>query len=226
LKIVDLVTKWIFILCLPVLLLSSSLAWGFNSRWLYNYGFQKYHVSEQTGFSPDELDKAAKGLIDYFNSSDEYVNIVLIQNGEPVDLFTKEEQIHFNDVKRLIKLDYQVLITSLILVLIYSLFVVFWRRGKYGKELGKNLILGCGLSIIIILILGIASLFNFDQLFFKFHYLVFTNQYWSASGYMLLLFPGGFWYDAAFFCIAFMASLAVTLGVTSILAVRVTKRNL
>ncbi len=55
--------RWIFILCLPVLLITGSLALAFNTVSLYRYGFEKYHVSEVTGIAPAELDKAAQGLI-------------------------------------------------------------------------------------------------------------------------------------------------------------------
>jgi integral membrane protein (TIGR01906 family) len=226
LKILSLVAKWIFVLCIPLLLLSSSLAWAFNSKWLYNYGFIKYNVSQQTGFSTDELDTAAKGLIEYFNSGDEYVHINLNRDGKSVELFTREEQFHFKDVKQLIRIDYLFLIITLILVLIYALFCLYWRKGTNRRNLAKSMIWGCGLSILLILIIGISSFFDFDQLFLQFHYLVFSNQYWSAQGYMLLLFPGGFWYDAALICGAIMATLAIVLGGVSIIYFRLKKNEI
>jgi integral membrane protein (TIGR01906 family) len=206
------IARLVLILGLPFLLVSASLAWGFNSRWLYNYGFEKYAVSEQTGFSPVELDKAAQGLIDYFNSKDEYVDIILIQDGKPVDLFNGEEKIHFQDVKGLIWFDYRILLISFILALACFLINLLGKKGLYRRDLAKSLIWGCGLTLFVIIGLGISSFFDFDQLFLQLHYWLFTNQYWSAPGYMLLLFPGGFWYDAALFCLAFMAFWAIVLG--------------
>jgi integral membrane protein (TIGR01906 family) len=182
---------------------------------MYNFGFDKYNVSLQTGFNSIELDKAADGLIKYFNSNDEYVEIVLNRDGKTVELFTREEKIHFKDVKQLVWLDYVILLSSLLYFLIYSLKGYFWKHGKHRKEIFKNTIWGCGISILIILITGIASYFDFDQLFLQFHYLAFSNQYWSASGYMLMLFPGGFWIDAAMFCGIFMAVLIILLSSAS-----------
>jgi integral membrane protein (TIGR01906 family) len=207
------------------MLLTASLAWGFNSLWLYKYGFQKYQVSQSTGLPDSELDKAASGLILYFNSSDEYVNITVTSNNQSFPLFTEEEQIHFKDVKGLVWLDYWVLIGTGVFVLGYIFTLAFLQGGIFRRYLARSVVWGSGLAIFLILALGIASFFDFDALFLQFHFLAFSNQYWSAQGYMLMLFPGGFWYDAAFFCIGFMAALAVILGAAAIFYLLRTKKS-
>lgn len=219
-KLFKYLTSVIFVLCIPALLLSASLAWGFNSAWLYNYGFQKYNVSQDTGLSPQELDKTAHGLINYFNSTREYINIQVTAQGKTFSLFTEEEQIHFKDVKALIWLDYEVLLVTLTLALLYFFIFYFWQKGRFRRLFFKSLLWGSGLSIILIGGIGIASFFDFDALFLQFHYLAFTNMFWSAEGYMLRLFPGGFWYDAFFIMIGLMALLAVLLGTLSVILLR------
>jgi integral membrane protein (TIGR01906 family) len=210
-KIPLLIARWIFILCLPVLFFTAAVAWGFNSQWLYDYGFQKYGVSQATGLSGAELDKVGKGFIDYINSGDEYWHITVSSGGTSFELFTEEEQIHFRDVKGLVRLDYRAMAIVLILVLAYALTSIFWRRGRYLRSLAQSVI-------------SILSLVNFDQLFLRFHYMVFTNPYWSSEGYMLLLFPGGFWSDIVLIGIGFMAGLAIISGVAAFVYLRL-KRN-
>jgi hypothetical protein len=61
------VARWLFILCLPVLLLTVSIALAVNSQWLYEHGFNKCDVHQTTGLADSELKKAASGLISYFN---------------------------------------------------------------------------------------------------------------------------------------------------------------
>jgi integral membrane protein (TIGR01906 family) len=221
LKAPGIIARCIFIICLPVLFLSASLAWSFNSTWIFDYGFQKYHVSDSTGIPETELDKIGGSWVHYINSSDEYWHISLTQNDQTFELFTQEEQIHFRDVKQLIWLDYRILIIFLVLVLAYILVSIFWRRGKYWRLLARGVVWGSGLTVLLIIILGVASFLDFDQLFLQLHHLIFTNQFWSAEGYMLFLFPGGFWYDAALICIGFMAGLAVIFGATSWVYLRV-----
>ena len=68
------------------------------------------------------------------------------------------------------------------------------------------------MTLALVLALGLGTLFGFGQLFYQFHLLVFSNEYWSAEGYMLLLFPGGFWYDVTIFCVLATAAGAVASG--------------
>ena len=214
-RIVKTIAQVIFILCLPALLLSASLAWGFNSQWLLNYGFNKYNVSQVTGLPDEELEKVAVSWTDYINSGEEYWSITVSNGSEDFELFTQEEQIHFKDVKQLIWLDYRVLLATLLFILAYVI-ISLSRGGKnYLRSLARSVIQGSGLSLLLIIIAGVAVAVDFESLFLQFHFLAFSNEHWSAQGYMLLLFPGGFWFDAALICTAFMAGLAVLLGALS-----------
>ena len=98
-RVIASIARWLFMLSLPALLISASIGWGVNSLWLYKYGFQKYGVSQTTGLAPTELDKVAAGLISYFNSGEEYASITVSKDGKSFQLFTREETIHFRDVK-------------------------------------------------------------------------------------------------------------------------------
>jgi integral membrane protein (TIGR01906 family) len=225
LRIFGTIARWIFIVCLPVLFFTASIAWGFNSTWLFDYGFHKYNVSLTTGIPDSELDKIGGGWIHYINSSEQYWHITITADGKSFELFTPDEQIHFKDVKQLIWLDYRAGLAALVIVLAYALTFIFWRRGQLWRYLAQSVMWGSGLAILLIIIFGVASILDFDQLFLRFHYLVFTNPYWSANGYMLLLFPGGFWQDAALIVIAIMAGLAIISGVVALLYRRGTRET-
>jgi len=212
LSILRTVTKWLFILCLPLLLLTASISGAINSPALYNYGFEKYNVSQVTGLPQTELEKAASGLIGYFNSNEEYINLAVVKDGQPFVLFNEREVAHLGDVKGLIRLDYWVLLGTLIYVLGYA-GVSFWR--KNWRQLVCALVSGSGLTLALMLALGLGALFNFDQLFLQFHFLSFTNELWQldpSHDYLIMLFPGGFWYEATLFCALATALEAIILG--------------
>jgi len=217
--------KVFFIVTLPVFLISTSLACGFNSLWLYEYGFHKYHVQEATGLQESDLNMIGKSLIRYFNSSEDFIHVYVNLNGQNTEVFTVEEQIHFRDVKTLVHLDYLIMLISFLLMLAISLFFIFFKKGQFRSDLARSAIGGSSLSLFLLAVLIVASITSFDQLFLQFHYLAFTNQYWSAQGYMLLLFPGGFWYDAALICLAFTAFLAILILIPSIFLLRYTTQK-
>ncbi len=207
--------KWIFMLCLPILLLTASIGWAVNSQWLYKYGFEKYNVSQTTGIAEVELEKAAAGLISYFNWGDEHISLTVIKDGEPFELFNQREVAHLRDVKGLIWLDYWVLLGTLIYALAYAGVSLFWHRGRYWRQLARRIVAGSGITLALMLAIGLGILSNFDQLFWQFHLLSFSNEFWQldpTKDYLIMLFPGGFWYDAAIFCALATAGLAIILG--------------
>ena len=136
----------LLILCLPVLLLTASIALAFNSQWLYQYGFDKYDISQATGLAQSELDKAASDLVRYFNSGEEFISITVNKDNSPLELFNEREVIHLRDVKGLIWLDYWVLLGTLLYALAYAGINLFlnknWRKLAWGLGGGSGLTRG------------------------------------------------------------------------------------
>jgi integral membrane protein (TIGR01906 family) len=194
------------------MLLTASIACAANSLWLYRYSFSEYGVSAATGIPEEQLEEAARELISYFRSVDEYVDIVVEKDGQSLDLFTREEIIHMKDVKGLFRLDYLVLLCTLMYIIGYRV-ICFLRHGReYIWQLAWDAVWGSGITLAVLLFLWIGMLINFRWLFLQFHLLSFTNEFWSAEGYMVMLFPSDFWYDAALFCVVFMAGAAAIIG--------------
>ena len=214
-RILSIAAKWIFILCLPVLLLTASIGCAVNSAWLYRYGFDKYDVSTVTGLTDAELERVADELINYFNSGDEYIDITVEKDGKPLDLFNQREIIHLRDVKRLIWLDYWILLGTLVYVLGYAGVSLFWRRRQYWRQLAWGVVGGGGITLAVMLALWLGTLLGFDQLFLQFHLISFANDFWQLDptrDYLIMLFPQGFWYDATLFCALGTAVMAAVLG--------------
>ena len=211
-RIAGIITKWLFILCLPLLLLTASLALVVNSAWLYEYGFDKYNVGQTTGLDQSELEKAATGLIHYFNSGEEHISLSVVKDTEPFVLFNQREVAHLRDVKALIWLDYRLLLGTLIYALGYA-GVSLWRKRR--RQLAWGLVGGSGLTLALMLALGLGALFNFERLFLQFHLISFANELWlldPARDYLIMLFPQGFWFDATLFCTGVAWAGALILG--------------
>ncbi len=206
-RTVAVVARWLFILCLPLLLLSASIGWVANSFSVYKYGFEKYGVSQTTGLTETQLDRVATGLIRYFNSSEGYINLSVVKDGAPFALFNEREVAHLKDVKGLIRLDYWILLGSFIYFLGYGISSI-WQKDH--RLLARSLVCGGVLTLVLMLALGLGALLDFDRLFLQFHLLSFTNELWlldPTKDYLIMLFPGGFWYD-----VTLLLALATTAG--------------
>ena len=224
----DTATRVIFISALPALLVSAVIAFEFNSLWLYKDGFEKYNVSQTTGLAEAELEKAATGLISYFNSDEEYISITVVKDGQPFELFSQREVAHLRDVKQLVRLDYRLLLGTAIYAGAYA-GVCLWRRKKLGQRLARAVIIGGSIALGMIIVLGVGSVaLNFDQLFTQFHFLAFTNELWMldpSRDLLIMLFPEGFWYDASMLFGQIVAGVAGTLlGVAGVYLWRVRRR--
>jgi integral membrane protein (TIGR01906 family) len=215
LKALQTATQVLFILCLPVLLLTASLSLAVNTEWLQHYGFEKYGISEVTGLARAELDEAAAGLIDYFNSGDENISLTVVKDGEPFELFNEREAGHLRDVKELIHLGYRVLLGTFVYALAFVGVSLFWWRDR--ARLGWGLVGGGALTLVLMVAIGLVIVFNFDQFFLQFHLISFANDLWMldpTTDYLIMMFPRGFWFDAALFCAIVTAVLALILGGT------------
>ncbi len=213
-RFVDIAVRWLFVLCLPVMIFTASIAWAVNSQWFYEYGFEKYGVSQTTGLASSELHKAASGLISYFNSGEEFINLTVIKDGKPFALFNEREIIHLKDFKGLIQLDYRVLLGTGIFVLVYAVTELFFRK-KERRRLARAVITGGGVTLGLILFLGLWALVDFDGFFLQLHLISFANNFWlldPTKDYLIMLFPEGFWYDVTMFCVLLMVGMAVVLS--------------
>jgi len=205
--------RWLFILCLPLLLIAASIGLAFNSQWFYEYGFKKYDVDQTTGLAQSELSKVAAGLIAYFNSGDELIDLTVTKDGKPFPIFNQKEITHLKDVKDLFRFDYTVLLVTFLYALLYAAAMFFWR--KESRQLAKEALYGAGLTLFLMVALGISALIDFDGLFLQFHLLSFANEFWMldpTKDYLIMLVPRGFWFDAVLFVVLMVLAGALILG--------------
>jgi integral membrane protein (TIGR01906 family) len=207
---------WLFIICLPVLLLTLVIGILANSLWLYNVSAERYGVAGSMAkaglqVSSAELSGIYDALIHYYNSNEDYVNITVDSQGKQVDVLTPEETQHFKDVKGLIHLDYGILAGTLVVCLAAAGLDLFLWRDR--RRLAWSLIGGGIFTLVLLLaVLVLDRVYGFDNLFLQFHFMFFNNMDWSAPGNMLLLFPENLFIDAAAMGFAAVGVSAVLLG--------------
>ena len=215
LRILVLCAAGLFVLCLPLFLITGNLRGAVNTARLYQYGFDKYDVSEETGIGDAELRRAAGELRGYFNSGEEFLQVTVVtEEGEELELFTDREVFHLKEVKDVVKLCYHLLWGSFGFLAAFIIGGFIWQRRRFTLPLAKLAFLGGALTIALLIILGITAMVNFDWLFDQFHYLFFTGETWrlSSTDYLLRMFPEGFFNDATLFVAGAIIVEAMVIG--------------
>ena len=109
----------LFLICIPVFLITSNARWAINDIRLYEYEFDRYKISQSTGLEKEQLLYVGKQIQDYFNALDNGLLDVRLgsQNGE-LALFTQTEILHMHDVKGLVRGTYHLQEGSLLFVVL------------------------------------------------------------------------------------------------------------
>ena len=215
-KVIRIVALWLFVCCLPLLIITTNIRWGVSTVGLYEYGFDKYQISQATGIGELDLKKTAQYLVDYFNLKADSVQVMVVREGEDFNLFNERELVHLRDVRDLIQLDYWVQRGALTVMVICVLVLLLWCKDSW-RVLVKGLFRGSLATLSLVVVLALWSIFGFEQLFLLFHLASFSNEYWildPSRDYLIMLFPGGFFYDTALF--GFMAVIMEALLVGGI----------
>ena len=189
----------LFAVCVPLFLITASVAWGFNDPGLYQRGFEKYNVPISSGIDEADLAQVGAELREYFNSREEPLYVRTRVYGEERELFNDREIHHMRDVKRLVWGVYAVAVVSgAYLAIVTARSLISGRSGAL-RWLARRLVWGGCATVGGIALFGVFAITGFESVFVLFHRISFTNDLWQLdprTDYLLVLFPLGFWFDA------------------------------
>jgi integral membrane protein (TIGR01906 family) len=205
----------VFVIAVPLFLVTGSVAWAVNDPSVYNQGFEKYNISLFTGITDADLRQAGADLRRYFNSSAEPLVLRTRVFGEEREIFNQREVVHMRDVKGLVRGVYLFAGLSALYILAIVAGGFWWFRSAFLDRLARLLLWGGGLTLALVVGVGLFALVGFDALFLTFHQLSFSNDFWQLDprrDYLIIMFPQGFWFDAT------MRVAATAVGGAAILA--------
>jgi integral membrane protein (TIGR01906 family) len=224
-KITRKIARWLFVISIPVLLLSATLGWAFNSKWIYTNGFARYDVSQALGVSGAELNRAAAELITYFNNThQQYLDInVTYDNGQTVPLLDQADISHMKDVKGVLWLDYRLCAVSALYSILYIALAGFaWRKDGGRRDLANGAKRGGIATLGLLAFLGFFAVTSFNWFFDKFHEIFFPQGNWQfpEGDHMITMFPDGFWSDTTLLVGLVTAGLALVVLGAGLIALR------
>ena len=212
-----------FILAIPAFLVATNVRLAFNSVQLYTYGFERYDVSHTTGLDSTQLATVAREIRDYFNSSEELLDVRVVLAGEERPLFNEREILHMRDVKGLVRGVYSVQQVTGLYMLLYMAVALAASRGRGLRRLAGRVMVGGLLTTGMVAAIGLASLVGFDYLFYQFHVISFSNDLWLLDprhNYLTRLFTEGFFMQAALIVAAAVILEALAVGAACVAAMR------
>jgi integral membrane protein (TIGR01906 family) len=219
---------FLFVVALPVALVTTNVRFAADEGRLYEYGFDKYDVEAQTGFPRDEISRVGQELRRYFNNSEGTIHVLVEEGGREVSFFNDRETAHLRDVKHLFQITFRVEELSIAYVFTYVVGVFIWAREGSLRRLATQVLAGSLLAIVVILALGAVALLGFDRAFEEFHLIAFNNDFWRLdprTDHLIQMFPQDFWFDASMLVGLLTLAEAAVLALASGLYLGLTRRR-
>lgn len=194
------VASGLFIACIPLLLVLTNVRIAASWERVYDYAFAQYDAPAVTGIERSELDRSAREIIEYFESSrsDELLDIRVQRGEEQIALFNQREILHMADVRDLFRLVFRIHEFALVYVVAYIAAIYLWSRERSMRRLAREgITAGIG-TVGVLSIAAVGVMLGFDALFEQFHLLSFSNDFWQLdprTDRLVQMFPMGFWFD-------------------------------
>jgi integral membrane protein (TIGR01906 family) len=187
----------VFILAIPVALLTTNVRLAFSEKAVYDYAVRNYGAEEASGIAESELIRANGQIREYLVNSQPGLLSITVKDseGREKQLFNVRETAHMADVRDLVGALFSVQIAALALLLALAVvMLVMWPPRALAAAALYGSVLAAGL-------LGLASLIalsGFDSAWTQFHVVAFRNDFWLLNpneDHLIQMFPEAFWFD-------------------------------
>ena len=218
----------LFIVALPVALVTTNIRIVVNEPRLYEYVTDEYNTTATTGFERSELLRASGELRDYFNNNDESIFVSVQGSGGPESLFNPRETAHLRDVKALFQLSFRVQEVTVLFVLAYVVVVFIWAKERSLRALAKQVLTSGLVMLVVVGALGVVATIDFHGAWDQFHVVAFNNDFWKLNpsrDHLIQMFPEPFWEEVSIWVGLGTAAEIGALGLLSAIYLRATKNS-
>lgn len=210
----------LFIIAIPVALITTNIRVAANEPRLYEYAADHYDTPATTGIERSELLRASGELRDYFNNDADTIFIRVQKDGAPISLFNPRETAHLKDVKTLFQASFRVQEAAVLFVLAYIVTVFIWAGEGSMRTLAKQIVLSGLISAAVIGAVGVVAVSGFDRAFEQFHVIAFNNDFWKLNpnrDHLIQMFPEAFWENVSLWVgLATLVEVGVLAGVSAL----------
>jgi integral membrane protein (TIGR01906 family) len=204
----------IFVIALPVALVTTTIRFITNEPRVYRYALDEFDGVSRTRIDREQLLRAGAELRAYFNNDQETVAIQVQQDGRETSLFNQRETAHLRDVKDRFITANKAQEFSVLYVLSYVAVVVLWSREVSMRALAVQVMISSSICLAAIGIVGGIGFAGFDSAWENFHEILFSNDFWllnPATDRLIQMFPPAFWENIVFLMGLLIAAQAALL---------------
>lgn len=197
----------LFFLIFYIAFMPTTLNEKIYDKYIDKPSFQVYYQASSGGFDysvtlpKSEVKRVLKLTLDYMvKKADSIDTTVTFSDGTETNFYTANELSHMKDCQVLFS-KFRVFSLIILILTIILIGIVILLRNEFSHKIIKYFIIGIAINILLILVIGIYGLVDFENAFVIFHKILFSNDNWQFSyrSYMIQMLPS----DAAFETLAY-----------------------
>ena len=195
----------LFIVLIPVFLITANVRLVINLPALYSYGYDRYEteITRYMEIEREDYIDGGRQIRDYFNNNLEMLDVRVVVGGGLRSIYREREVLHMRDVKELVRWVYRLSEVSALYLLVFAVIGMLfepWRTSL--RDTARHLAMGAAVTLVLVVI---------------FHEISFTNDLWQLNprtDYLIAMFPEGFFFDATILItmLIIVESIALTLS--------------
>lgn len=164
---------------------------------VYQKEYEKYDVLSELDMTMEDIMHVTREMMAYLRGDRETLSVVTTVEGEQQDFFNEQDRFHMEEVRGLFIGGLNIRIGACMIAVLCLIFLLV-SRADLKKILPRSYHAALGISGAFVLLLGIASIIDFNAVFVQFHHIFFDNDLWifdPAEDYMIRMLPEGLFYD-------------------------------
>lgn len=164
---------------------------------VYQKEYEKYDVLSELDMTMEDAMHVTREMMAYLRGDRETLSVVTTVEREQQDFFNEQDRFHMEEVRGLFIGGLNIRIGACIIAVLCLIFLLV-SRADLKKILPRSYHAALGISGAFVLLLGIASIIDFNAVFVQFHHIFFDNDLWifdPAEDYMIRMLPEGLFYD-------------------------------
>lgn len=185
---------------------------------VYQREYEKYDVLSDLDMTMDDVMYVTHEMMDYLRGEGDTLSVITTVEGREQDFFNEQDRFHMEEVRGLFIGGLNIRLGVCVIGLICIAFLII-THADVKKVIPRGYWIALGITGAAVLLIGTASVIDFNAVFVQFHHIFFDNDLWifdPAEDYMIRMLPEGLFYDmviriGAIFVASLVALLILTL---------------